>query len=153
VLLTAAVGPTGLLGGQECDLYERLTATDAEAIARLDQAKTGVLIEAALAAGALVANADAATITALRVFGRHLGAAFQTLDDMIDAVGAVSTAQKDVGKDAGRVTAITLYGVDGARDRVLAHVESGCTHLTTASCGAEPLASFARASFAHVLQL
>lgn len=149
-LLAATVGPQGLLGGQEFDLRDRLAARDPATIHLFDHAKTGVLIEAALEAGALAAGADGATRGALRLFGRHLGAAFQTMDDMVDAMCTEDEARKDVGKDAGRVTLVTLMGVDGARASVLTHLEKGCAALAEARCGPDPLAGFARACLAPV---
>lgn len=149
-LFAATVGPQGLLGGQEFDLRDRAAAADPETIARFDHAKTGVLMAAAVEAGAIVAGADAATREALRAFAGHLGAAFQTLDDMIDALATPQTAFKDVGKDRGRASILSLYGEEGARRQVRDHVDAACGELARAGCGAEPLAGFARAAFARL---
>lgn len=149
-MLAATVGPQGLLGGQEFDLRDRAAAADPETIARFDHAKTGVLMAASVEAGALVAGADAATREALRAFAGHLGAAFQTLDDMIDALATPQTAFKDVGKDRGRASILSLYGVEGARRQVRDHVDAACGELARAGCGPEPLAGFARAAFARL---
>ncbi len=152
-LVAATVGPNGLIGGQEFDLRDRGSVDDPETIARFNHAKTGVLMEAAVEAGALAARADIRTRLALRGFARHLGDAFQMMDDMIDALSTPEAARKDVRKDEGRTTIVTLFGVKGSRDAVLGHVEKGCAELARARCGADPLAGFARASFAHLVQL
>ncbi len=147
------VGAEGLLGGQEFDLRDRTDVSDPETIRRFNRAKTGVLIETAVDAGALVGEADVATRAALGSFARHLGDAFQMLDDMIDALSTASEAGKDVGQDEGRITLVTLHGAAGARDRVLAEIEAGCAALERAPCGPDPLAGYARATFAQVMRL
>ena len=151
--LAATVGPLGLLGGQEFDLRDRRRTTDSGMIARFNHAKTGILMEAAVDFGAIVAGAGSEDRRALRAFARHLGDAFQMMDDLIDATGSEQSARKDVGKDAGRAaTVITLFGAQGARQAVQAHVERGCAELAAARCGPDPLAQFARMSFAEFIE-
>jgi geranylgeranyl diphosphate synthase, type II len=151
-ILAATVGAAGLLGGQEFDLRDRRSATDSATIARFNHAKTGVLMVGAVDFGAVIAGADAETRRGFAAFARHIGEAFQMADDIIDATGATAEAGKDVGKDFGReATVITLFGARGAREAVHAHLERGCAELAATRYGADPLAQFARASFAEQL--
>jgi len=47
--------------------------------------------------------------------GFDLGHAYQFLDDVADVVAGVDEVGKERGKDAGKCTAIDLFGVEGAR--------------------------------------
>ncbi|TNE71503.1 MAG: octaprenyl diphosphate synthase [Gammaproteobacteria bacterium] len=61
--------------------------------------KTAMLFEASSHTGALLAGADAAQENALRAYGRHLGLAFQLVDDVLDYRGDAETMGKNVGDD------------------------------------------------------
>ncbi|MFT7178827.1 MAG: octaprenyl-diphosphate synthase [Oceanospirillaceae bacterium] len=61
--------------------------------------KTAMLFEAASHTGAQLAQANAEQADALRRFGRHLGIAFQLVDDLMDYTGDQDTMGKNVGDD------------------------------------------------------
>lgn len=61
--------------------------------------KTAMLFEAASHTGALLASADTAQETALRAYGKHLGLAFQLVDDALDYRGDAEAMGKNVGDD------------------------------------------------------
>ena len=61
--------------------------------------KTAVLFEAASHTGAQLAKADPIKTDALGRFGRHLGIAFQLIDDLMDYTGDQATMGKEVGDD------------------------------------------------------
>jgi geranylgeranyl pyrophosphate synthase len=71
------------------------------------QRKTSSLIEAAGAAAVLVAVADEAKVEAAREYGRHVGIAFQLIDDVLDYQGSADEMGKPVGNDIREGT-ITL---------------------------------------------
>jgi polyprenyl synthetase len=50
----------------------------------------------------------------LQMAGINLGYAYQFLDDVADVVAGVAEVGKERGKDAGKCTAIDLFGVEGA---------------------------------------
>jgi geranylgeranyl diphosphate synthase, type II len=143
-MMARTIGPAGLIGGQEFDLRDRATSRDLDMIARQYHAKTGVLLEAAVGAGAIAAGADPASRKALSAFARSLGVAFQMMDDMLDATATREILMKDVGKDAGRTSVIQLLGADGARARIEAHLQAAFAALDAAPCGAGSLVRFAR---------
>ncbi|CKW55529.1 polyprenyl synthetase [Mycobacterium tuberculosis] len=64
--------------------------------------KTAALTGCCCALGALVANADDATIAALERFGHELGLAFQCVDDLIGIWGDPGVTGKPVGNDLAR---------------------------------------------------
>jgi octaprenyl-diphosphate synthase len=61
--------------------------------------KTAKLFEAAACAGALLARATTQQQLAASAYGRHLGTAFQLIDDLLDYSGNAQTLGKTVGDD------------------------------------------------------
>jgi len=61
--------------------------------------KTAMLFEAATEVGAILADASADDREAMRLYGRHLGIAFQIVDDLLDYLSDAETLGKNVGDD------------------------------------------------------
>jgi len=61
--------------------------------------KTAKLFEAAAEVGAIVAGATAQQQAAAAAYGRHIGTAFQLIDDVLDYSGNVDVLGKSVGDD------------------------------------------------------
>lgn len=61
--------------------------------------KTAMLFEAAAHSGAVVAQAPQPQQEALQAFGRHLGIAFQLVDDLLDYESSAGEMGKNVGDD------------------------------------------------------
>lgn len=61
--------------------------------------KTAMLFEAACKTGAQLAEASDEETEGLRLYGRHLGIAFQLIDDLMDYTGDQETMGKNVGDD------------------------------------------------------
>lgn len=80
--------------------------------------KTGAMIEAALCSGAIIAGAEKAELDAIRSFAKSYGKLFQITDDILDVAGTKENMGKTLGKDAeeNKLTAVTLLGLDGARE-------------------------------------
>ncbi|MDO3723266.1 octaprenyl diphosphate synthase [Marinobacter sp. chi1] len=75
--------------------------------------KTAKLFEAASHTGALLAGASEAQEQALRDYGKHLGLAFQLVDDVLDYRGDAETMGKNVGDDLaeGKVTLPLIHAM------------------------------------------
>jgi geranylgeranyl pyrophosphate synthase len=122
-LIGEAAGPAGMVGGQALDLqasgqtpYPRL-ALDGERLRDLHAKKTGALITAAAASGAIMAGADDSVVSAVTRYASHLGLAFQIIDDVLDVEGDAATLGKTAGKDAAvaKPTYPALFGVERSR--------------------------------------
>jgi octaprenyl-diphosphate synthase len=61
--------------------------------------KTASLLEAACAAATILGGAPEAQVEAARTYGRHLGIAFQLVDDVLDYQGSPDELGKSVGND------------------------------------------------------
>jgi geranylgeranyl pyrophosphate synthase len=66
--------------------------------------------------------------SALETYGRHLGLAFQIVDDLLDVDGDQTAVGKRLGKDAdrGKATFPKLLGVDESRRRAAESIELAC---------------------------
>jgi geranylgeranyl pyrophosphate synthase len=122
-LVAGAAGPDGMVGGQAIDLEAAgkgtgaATPLDGEALRDMHARKTGALIRAAAAAGAVMAGADDATLAHLDRWAADIGLAFQIVDDVLDVEGASRDLGKTAGKDAaaGKPTFPALYGLDTSK--------------------------------------
>jgi geranylgeranyl diphosphate synthase type II len=114
-LLSDAVGPAGLIGGQALDLRAVDQQISFETLERIHRGKTGALFVAAAAAGAITAGAAAEPVAALAAYAKNLGLAFQIIDDLLDVAGDPALTGKVVRADARKTTFVSFSGVDGAR--------------------------------------
>ncbi|HEY2341728.1 MAG TPA: polyprenyl synthetase family protein [Chthoniobacteraceae bacterium] len=78
---------------------------------KIIEMKTGALFAASTELGAFLNEAAPEVITALRVFGLRLGAAYQIYDDVMDLAGEESKAGKTLGSDLrkGKLTLPILH--------------------------------------------
>ena len=128
-ILSQAVGWDGLVAGQELDINHRSKLGTHEEIERLNWLKTGVLFVAAAEMGAVLRGVGDREIDSLKRFARHVGLAFQTADDLLDRTATVAEAGKDVGKDGGKTTLVSLLGVESARLSFKDHLARADTAL------------------------
>lgn len=129
--LARAAGTGGMAGGQMMDLVAEGQALDLPSITRLQQLKTGALIEFAVEAGTIMARLPQEARTPYRGYARNIGLAFQIADDLIDHAGDEQAAGKRVGKDAelGKATFVSLLGEERARAQATMLVEQAIEHL------------------------
>ncbi len=80
--------------------------------------KTAMLFEAATESGAILAGADKEQQEALRLFGRHIGIAFQIIDDVMDYLSTAEEMGKNVGDDLaeGKATLPLIHAMREGTD-------------------------------------
>src|SRR5690242_21943414 len=117
--LGRAAGPNGMAGGQMMDLAAEGQELDLSSITRLQQLKTGALIEYAVEAACIMIKMPSEARTPYRGYARNIGLAFQIADDLIDCSGDAAAAGKPTGRDAhaGKATFVSLLGEDRARQQ------------------------------------
>jgi farnesyl diphosphate synthase/geranylgeranyl diphosphate synthase type II len=105
--------------------------------------KTGALLAASVAGGALAAGASA---DAVYPWGLKLGLAFQIADDLLDLTADTHTLGKRAGKDAaaGKSTLPALLGIPEARRRAGALLDEALSAMAPLGAAAEPLRGLAR---------
>ena len=130
--LADAAGSRRLIGGQMEDLLaeKKANATAAE-LEFIHLNKTAAMIEAALVLGGLIGGANEDGIASLRLAGRHLGLAFQIVDDLLDATADTATLGKTAGKDAkaGKTTFVKVHGLDKSRQFAAHHTAAALAAL------------------------
>ena len=144
--LARAAGPSGMAGGQMLDLVAEQQQLDLPAITRLQQLKTGALIEYAVESACIMHRLPAEARTPYRGYARNIGLAFQITDDLIDHSGDEAAAGKRTGKDAaaGKATFVSVMGPDRARQQAELLVEQAVDHLAGHGGEADLLRATAR---------
>jgi geranylgeranyl diphosphate synthase type II len=127
-----AEATVGMIGGQYVDVTTN-GELDGDALARLHDLKTGRLLQACVNCATAVAQLPSERRAPWAAFGKEVGLLFQIVDDVLDATGTAEELGKTPGKDeaAGKVTYVSLYGLDRAREladearaRVNQHLEA-----------------------------
>ena len=116
--LADAAGSRRLIGGQMADLLaEKKSDATPDELEFIHLNKTAAMIEAALVMGGLIGGANEDGINSLRLAGRHLGLAFQIIDDLLDATADTATLGKTAGKDAkaGKTPFVKVHGLEKSR--------------------------------------
>jgi farnesyl diphosphate synthase len=144
--LARAAGPSGMAGGQMMDLAAEGQQLDIAAITRLQQLKTGALIEYSVEAACIMNKLPAEARTPYRGYARNIGLAFQIADDLIDHSGDEAAAGKPTGRDAhaGKATFVSLLGPERARQQAGFLVSQAIEHLAGHGEEADLLRAIAR---------
>ncbi len=129
--LYRAAGAAGMIGGQVLDLEAEGRAVSRDDLVRIHRTKTGALIAASAAIGALAAGAEAAMVDVLRAYGHEIGLAFQIVDDVLDATATSAELGKTAGKDAAQEKASFpgVLGLEEARGAARARATRAVAHL------------------------
>ena len=89
-----------MIAGQADDIaFEKRRDVTVKECTAMSAAKTGALLGCASSIGAVLAGAPDATVGALRDYGRHLGLAFQAVDDLLGIWGDPDRTGKPAGSD------------------------------------------------------
>lgn len=103
--------------GQTLDLKLKNNSIRFKELEKIYEDKSSRLYVFSIRAGAFLAGADKPSLKALTNYGRHLGIAYQILDDVYDAEGPFSVQGKDVRKDTFSLRSV--YG-NAARAKKIA---------------------------------
>ncbi|HET9337023.1 MAG TPA: farnesyl diphosphate synthase [Sphingomicrobium sp.] len=144
--MARASGPNGMAGGQMLDLAAEGQQLDIGSITRLQQLKTGALIEFAVEAACIMGRIPPEARTPYRGFARDIGLAFQIADDLLDHAGDEVVAGKRLRKDreAGKATFVSLLGEERARQQCSILVRQATEHLNHHGEEADLLRAVAR---------
>ncbi|MGI5988856.1 MAG: polyprenyl synthetase family protein [Lachnospiraceae bacterium] len=128
-------GIYGMAGGQSLDVALTGRPMSAEQLDFIFRLKTGALLEAAFAAGAILAGADEETEKTLTEAGLLVGLAFQIRDDILDVTGDQEKLGKPVLSDEknDKTTYVMLYGLDKAQEDVRKYSDEAEEKIS--SCG------------------
>jgi geranylgeranyl diphosphate synthase type II len=126
-----AIGTFGMIGGQVVDLEVEGQDVDLPALQYIHAHKTGALIRISVRSGAILGGGSPAEVEALTHYGRHIGLAFQIMDDILDVRGDEQLMGKALRKDEERrkATYPRVVGLDESEVRAQAAVTAGIAAL------------------------
>lgn len=112
-------GARGMIVGQVADIANENTKVDIETLNYINKYKTGALIEAAFASGAMLGGANDDEISKMRKVAQNIGLSFQIIDDILDIEGDTEVIGKPTGSDEknDKTTYPSLIGLEASRNK------------------------------------
>lgn len=116
--ISTAAGIKGMISGQVLDLINENQTIDLETLDYIHRHKTGALIRAAIASGAIIGGATSEQLKKLDIYGQCIGLGFQIVDDILDVVGDQEVIGKKVGSDVSnnKCTYPSLVGIEKSKE-------------------------------------
>ncbi len=145
-VLAQTSGLHGMAGGQSLDLEAVNQTVGLAYLENMHLHKTGALIEASVLLGALCQNdIDDTTLSALRLYAKAIGLAFQVQDDILDVISDTQTLGKTQGADIAnnKPTYVSLLGLEGAKEKAKRLHKQAIDALEPLGQGAEELRQIA----------
>ena len=145
-IISRAAGCGGMVGGQVVDVKWEGKPADLSIVEYIHTHKTGALITASLASGAILAVGSERQVQAVTSYGEKVGLAFQISDDILDIEGDSKTMGKQAGVDAqkGKATYPAVAGLAESREIQSKLVEEAIESLSIFDQAADPLRGIAR---------
>jgi geranylgeranyl diphosphate synthase type II len=115
--VAVAAGSQKLIAGQVADLEAEGKQVKRQQLQFIHKNKTAAILKTSVRVGAMSANANAATLSAISGFGERLGLAFQIIDDILDVTQTTEVLGKSAGKDvvAKKATYPAVIGLEKSR--------------------------------------
>ncbi len=144
--LAHSAGPCGMIGGQVLDIDGENQSLSLEQLQRVHRMKTGALLTCSCRLGAIAAGAGEAQLSAVSEFGKHLGLAFQIVDDVLDVTSTPEQMGKATNKDAGRGknTYPALLGLEASRLEAARQLDAALHEIALFGPAGERLTQLAR---------
>ncbi|MDO4547423.1 MAG: polyprenyl synthetase family protein [Clostridia bacterium] len=126
--IARGAGARGMVAGQCVDLScEDKRYGGRDELEYIQENKTACMFIYPLRAACRLCGREGWELEALTDYARAFGHMFQTADDLLDVEGDPALLGKSVGKDeaSGKLTAVSVYGVELARDYVGQYLDAG----------------------------
>ncbi|MGB8427633.1 MAG: polyprenyl synthetase family protein [Desulfobacterales bacterium] len=146
-VIADAAGYAGMIGGQMADITaeggEHLI--DLSELERVHLMKTGALIAAAVASGAIIGGGAMEQVRQLHQYAQHIGLAFQITDDILNVEGDPALLGKAVGTDREKKksTYPALLGLEKSKTLAAEKVTAALETLKSFDKMADPLRAIA----------
>ena len=121
-VLAKAIGPNGMVGGQQADMdFTENKSLDLNQIEWIQNHKTGALISCCAHVASILLNASNDQKIKLINYANHIGLAFQIADDLLDLDGNEDSLGKPIGQDTKNETPnfVTILGRAKAKKRAI----------------------------------
>lgn len=128
-VLSECAGSLGMVGGQTLDIQSEQRLLTEQEVLDIQTRKTGALIRAACAMGAIAGGASLEQYEAACRYAAGIGLAFQIRDDMLDVIGSADELGKNVGTDQTKNTFVRLYGLQKCEELVKKYTEQSIIAL------------------------
>ena len=144
-IISKAAGARGMVEGQMRDMLAEGQPISLEDLEELHSLKTGALITASVETGALLTGADEVQTRHLKRYARHLGAAFQVTDDLLNVIGDPTVMGKSIGTDAEKMksTYPALIGLEPSKSMARRLIDNALQALDIFDNKADPLRAIA----------
>jgi len=144
--LAHSAGPCGMIGGQVLDMDGENRSLSLHELQRIHRMKTGALLTSSCRLGAMAAGANLSQLAAVTEFGKHLGLAFQIVDDVLDVTSTPEQMGKATNKDAGKGknTYPALLGLDASQKEAAKQLEAALAAIHPFGESGDRLALLAR---------
>lgn len=131
--ISRLAGVEGMIGGQLLDITLSPKKITEEQLNELILKKTGSLIIASVRAGAILGGAPELKLEAITEYGKNIGLAFQSRDDILDSA-------EDSPKDHFfRASSVSFLGLEEAERRMKQFVDMGIAALDENSIESDEL--------------
>jgi geranylgeranyl diphosphate synthase type II len=144
-ILSTAAGYKGMIEGQMRDMAGEGHLLCLEDLENMHALKTGALIEASVAVGAILGKGSPDQIQQLKTYSKNIGLAFQVTDDLLDVEGDPNIMGKDAGSDQARCknTYPALLGIEQSKQFAKKLVNNALKALDYFDNKAHPLRAIA----------
>ena len=144
--LARAAGSLQLIAGQVADLEGEGKRLSVSQLRYIHERKTSALLTCSVRLGGMSADCSPALLRALSDFGRHVGLAFQVIDDILDVTQSSEKLGKTAGKDtkAQKATYPAIVGLEKSRKSAAELTEQAFAALKPFKGGAVALAALAQ---------
>lgn len=118
--ISHGAGVYGMLSGQVVDVISEGKQIDRKTLDFIHKNKTAAMIEGALKAGAILADATEKQVEQFRLAGEKIGIAFQIQDDILDVTSTLEELGKPIHSDEKneKTTYVTLFGIEKSKQIV-----------------------------------
>jgi len=143
--VSTAAGYKGMIEGQIQDMAGEGKMLCLEDLEKMHALKTGALIEASVAVGAILGKGSLDQIQQLKTYAKNIGLAFQVTDDLLDIEGDPNVMGKGVGSDQARSksTYPALLGIEQSKQFAKKLVNNALKALDYFDNKADPLRAIA----------
>ncbi len=146
-VLAKAIGPNGMVGGQQADMdYANYKSLDLEQIEWIQNHKTGALISCCSHVSSILLNASNDQKSNLINYANHIGLAFQIADDLLDLDGNEFSMGKPIRQDTKNETSnfVTILGKEKATKKALEECSKAINLIQKYKQESENLVSLAK---------
>jgi len=144
--ISYAIGSYGMIGGQVVDIEsEDSKNLDVPTVEYIHTHKTGALICVAVKVGGILGGGDKHQLYLLTQYGKHIGLAFQIVDDLLDIEeGSKKGKNRKSDLVKKKLTYPAIYGLESSKKQVQMLIEEAVETLADFNHKADTLRALAQ---------